>query len=113
MEESSIRRALTAEREATVSRIEAMTAEYEGIVDAADMNGDDEHDPEGSTVAFERAQVAALRSEARAYLGALDRAEARLAAGTYSTCEGCGAEIPRDRLAARPAVRTCIACAAT
>ncbi|HEY7947863.1 MAG TPA: TraR/DksA C4-type zinc finger protein [Acidimicrobiales bacterium] len=112
MDESAIRRALSDEREMTVRRIEAMTADFDGIVLAAtDMNGDDEHDPEGSTVAYERAQVAALLHEARAYLGEIDRAEERLAEGTYSACEGCGGSIPPERLLARPATLTCIACA--
>ncbi|HVC71854.1 MAG TPA: TraR/DksA C4-type zinc finger protein [Acidimicrobiales bacterium] len=112
MDESAIRRALDAERAVTLSRIEAMTADFDGIVSAvAGMNGDDEHDPEGSTVAFERAQVAALLDEARSYQGDIERAEARLAAGAYAVCEACGAGIAPDRLAARPAVRTCIGCA--
>ncbi len=112
MDESAIRRALSDERAGTVRRIEAMTADFEGIVSASiDTNGDDEHDPEGSTVAYERAQVASLLDEARAHLGELDRAGERLARGTYSVCDGCGGTIPPERLAARPAARTCIACA--
>ena len=56
-----------------------MTTEFDEIVaGSADSNADDEHDPEGSTLAFERAQVSALLLEARAYLSDLDRALARL-----------------------------------
>jgi DnaK suppressor protein len=113
MDESAVRDALEAERTATLARLEAMTAEYDGIVAASlDTNADDEHDPEGSTIAFERAQVAALVSQARADLGDLDRAVARLDQGSYAECERCGSQIAAERLAARPSTRTCIRCAA-
>ncbi|HEY6623093.1 MAG TPA: TraR/DksA C4-type zinc finger protein [Acidimicrobiales bacterium] len=106
------RSVLEAERESTLSRLSALAADHDGIVAASvDTNADDEHDPEGSTIAFERAQVAALVAQARTYLGDLDRALARLDQGTYADCERCGAPIGPERLAARPAARTCIGCA--
>jgi len=90
-----------------------MTAEFDEIVaGSVDSNADDEHDPEGSTIAFERAQTAALLTEARAHLDELDRAAARLDAGTYWTCVRCGEPIAAARLMARPAAQTCISCAA-
>src|ERR1700731_3809547 len=111
MDESAARQVLLAAREETLARIQSMTSEFEGIVAAsADTNADDEHDPEGATIAFERAQVAALIGEARAYLGKLDQALERLVAGSYWRCEVCGGEIAPDRLAARPGVQTCIGC---
>ncbi len=114
MQESVVRELLDAQRQATLARVSAMTLEFEGIVAAAaGSNMDDEHDPEGSTVAFERAQVATLLDEARAQLGDLDRALARLDAGTYSVCERCNAVIAPERLMARPATRTCVRCAAS
>jgi DnaK suppressor protein len=113
MEPSAIRELLRSERTTTLARISAMTAEFEEIVAAtAGSNTDDEHDPEGSTIAFERAQVSALVLEARAYLNDLDRALARLEAGGYGTCEHCGTLIAPERLAARPATQTCVSCAA-
>src|ERR1700691_2383769 len=113
MEESTVRQLLAAERTATLARIAAMATEFDEIIAAtAGSNTDDEHDPEGSTIAFERAQVSALLQEARTYLGLLDRALAGLDAGSYGTCERCGAPIPPERLSARPATRTCVSCAA-
>jgi RNA polymerase-binding transcription factor DksA len=112
MDESDVRGRLRAERRKTLARIEAMTTDHEGIVAAASgSNIDDEHDPEGATIAFERAQVGALITEARGYLDDLDRALSRLDAGVYPTCERCGAPIGSERLVARPAARTCIDCA--
>ncbi|MGD0310861.1 MAG: TraR/DksA C4-type zinc finger protein [Acidimicrobiales bacterium] len=89
-----------------------MKVELEGLAaDSGDANGDDEHDPEGSTLAYERAQVAALLAEAECNLGDLDTASARLKAGTYSVCEACGEKIALERLEALPAARRCIGCA--
>jgi RNA polymerase-binding transcription factor DksA len=90
-----------------------MTGEFDEIVaGSADSNADDEHDPEGSTIAFERAQKSALLEDARAYLDELDSAAARLDDGSYWTCTRCGGAIAAARLTARPATRTCISCAA-
>jgi RNA polymerase-binding transcription factor DksA len=41
----------------------------------------------------------------------VDLALARIADGSYGTCERCGEPIGAGRLAARPAARTCIRCA--
>ncbi|WP_306514392.1 TraR/DksA family transcriptional regulator, partial [Janibacter hoylei] len=74
-------------------------------------NADDEHDPEGATIAFERSQVDALARQAREHLREIDAALARLDAGDYGTCERCGRPISAGRLEARPTARTCIDCA--
>jgi len=109
---ATVREVLRAERQATLARIGALAGELDDIVTAsAGSNIDDEHDPEGSTIAFERAQIATLLREARAYLRELDRASARLEAGGYWACERCGGPIAEERLAARPAARTCVGCA--
>ena len=94
-----------------MAHIAALTAEFDDIVAATtDGNSDDEHDPEGSTLAFERARVSALLSQERAYLEELERAEDRVADGTYGLCAACGTALPPERLAARPAARTCVQC---
>ena len=97
----------------TTERLAALTGDYAGIVEASkDSNADDEHDPEGSTIAFERSQVGTLVEDARHQLAEVDAARARLADGTYGTCEKCGGPIGEGRLEARPTARTCIRCAA-
>jgi DnaK suppressor protein len=104
--------ALAADRADTHARIEALAREYADVVAAsADANADDEHDPEGATIAFERAQLGAVLDQSRRRLRDLDLALARVAAGTYSTCENCGGPISAERREARPAARTCIGCA--
>jgi RNA polymerase-binding transcription factor DksA len=96
----------------TVEQIAALARVVGEIVAATrDVATDDEHDPEGQTIAFERAQAAALLRQARDRLSDIEAARARLRAGTYGTCDQCGQPIAVDRLEARPAARTCITCA--
>jgi RNA polymerase-binding protein DksA len=103
---------LIAEREAALAQIESLTREFDGVVAASKAsNADDEHDPEGATIAFERQQVVALLDQAQRRLADVDAALARRAAGDYGICETCGRPIAPERLAARPAARTCIDCA--
>jgi len=100
------------ERRRTEARLTALTADYDGVIAASrDTNADDEHDPEGATIAFERSQVRALVAQARTHLAEVDAARARLDAGTYGACERCGKGIARERLQARPTARLCITCA--
>ena len=99
-------------RAETLAQIDALTREFDEVVAASrSSNADDEHDPEGATIAFERQQVAALLDQARRRLADVDEALARAAAGDYGRCAECGGPIAAERLAARPQARTCIACA--
>ena len=103
--------ALDAARERTLARLAALEREFGGIVDAArDAGADDEHDPEGATLAFERQHVAALADAAREDLAEIEAALARLADGSYGICQVCGERISAERLAARPAARACVGC---
>jgi len=40
----------------------------------------------------------------------IDAALSRIEAGTYGTCDRCGATIPEERLELRPFAATCVAC---
>jgi RNA polymerase-binding transcription factor DksA len=103
---------LLAEQAAALAQIEALTREFDGVVAASKAsNADDEHDPEGATIAFERQQVVALLDQARRRLDDVEAALVRRAEGGYGSCEVCGRPIAAERLAARPAARTCIDCA--
>jgi DnaK suppressor protein len=103
---------LLEERVAALAQIEALTREFDGVVAASRAsNADDEHDPEGATIAFERQQVVALLEQARRRLADVEAALARRDSGSYGTCENCARPIAPERLAARPAARTCIDCA--
>ena len=104
---------LDAERRETLARLATLTGDFDALVEASEgSNADDEHDPEGATIAYVRSQVDALARQAREHLREIDAALARLDAGDYGTCERCGRPISAGRLEARPTARTCIDCAA-
>ena len=103
---------LEEEQRRTAARLAALRGDYRGFVEASrDTNADDEHDPEGATIAFERSQTGALVRQAEEHLAEVEAALARLDEGTYGACAVCGRPIPPGRLEARPAARTCVACA--
>ena len=81
------------------------------IAASVGANADDEHDPEGATIAFERAQLSTMVEQAEARLAELAAAEQRLRDGSYQRCERCGGPIGEQRLLARPATRRCVRCA--
>lgn len=112
MDDRGARQILEAERAETLQRLDALADEFNGIVAASmDANADDEHDPEGATIAFERERTAALRAQAVAHLSDLDQARMRLTSGTYGTCNICGQAIDVERLRALPVTESCTACA--
>lgn len=107
-----VRELLAADRAETRRRLAGLTGDYEAMVAASrDTNADDEHDPEGATIAFERSQIGTLVRQAEDRLAEIDAALARVDAGTYGTCERCGDPIVPARLEARPVARLCIGCA--
>jgi DnaK suppressor protein len=104
---------LAADRAETLERLAGLDRELAGIIEAAQAsNIDDEHDPEGATIAYEREHGAALVGQAHRHLAEIDGALRRLDDGSYGICVNCGAAIAPARLAARPAAATCITCAA-
>ena len=109
---SGARDRLADERRRTEARLAALRADYRDFVDASkDSVADDEHDPEGATIAFERSQVGALVRQAEAHLEQVDAALARFEEGTYGVCAACGRPIPAERLEVRPTATTCVGCA--
>jgi DnaK suppressor protein len=106
------RERLIAERERLDQQVTALTEDFDAIVESSELvSTDDEHDPDGSTVAFERQMVAGLLREARAKRDELDAALTRIDDGTYGRCTTCGAEIPAECLEALPGTTLCIRCA--
>lgn len=103
---------LERERVATLQRLATLIDDFDTLVAASrDSNADDEHDPEGVTIAVERSQLDALVKRGRNDLAEIDAASARVDDGTYGTCEACRLPIPVGRLQARPTARTCVGCA--
>ncbi|WP_433065266.1 TraR/DksA family transcriptional regulator [Dactylosporangium sp. CS-033363] len=108
----SLRAELRRLRAEAAAEVLALESDLRAVFEASrESNADDEHDPEGSTIAYERAQLTAVLDATRRRLADLDDALARVDAGTYGVCTRCGRPIPAERLLARPSARTCVTCA--
>jgi DnaK suppressor protein len=106
------RAAIDDERRRTARHVESLQRSFTDIVEAADSTStDDEHDPEGATIAYERSQVTALLHKSTEKLAALDEALRHIDAGGAMRCEVCGTAIVLERLLTLPHVRTCVNCA--
>ncbi len=103
---------LVAERASYMEQAESLRHEAEQL--AEDMEpGDiqfDEESGEGDTLNVERERDLALSAQARAAVDEIDRALAKMDAGTYGVCERCGNPIPKARLKALPYAALCVAC---
>ncbi|SFA99090.1 transcriptional regulator, TraR/DksA family [Nocardioides alpinus] len=107
------RERLEEEHRLALARLATLTSDFDSVVAASlDTNADDEHDPEGTTIAFERSQIGALVQQVRRHVAEIEAATVRLDQGSYGVCEVCGEPIGAARLGALPAARTCIGCAA-
>jgi RNA polymerase-binding transcription factor DksA len=112
VDEDTVLAELAGVRDETRRRVEALRRQVAEITDASELTThDDEHDPEGATIGFERAQAQSLLAAARRDLLAVDHAEQRVRAGRHDTCERCGGRIAEQRTAALPTATTCIDCA--
>jgi DnaK suppressor protein len=103
---------LLTQRGETQARLDALARDFESIVSSSGSAADDEHDPEGSSTAFDRQHVAALLDQAADQLAGIASALRRVDEGRYGVCERCGQLIGVPRLTARPTAVRCIACAA-
>jgi RNA polymerase-binding transcription factor DksA len=109
--DAEVTQSLARERLRVSDHIAALQRDFNGVVEASESsNADDEHDPEGATIAFERAQVVAMLAASKARLGDIDGAIERLDRGTYGRCDVCGEDIAAERLTARPTATTCVRC---
>jgi RNA polymerase-binding transcription factor DksA len=110
---ATLRNHLATDREQTRLLIERLSEEMGAFLTARrDSPTDDEHDPEGPTLAFERSQSQAMLAQSRQHLTEIDAALLRMKRGTYGLCTNCGGEIALGRLQVRPQAPLCISCAA-
>jgi RNA polymerase-binding protein DksA len=70
----------------------------------------DEGFADSAQATTERSEFLALADQLRTHHKEVVEALGRLEAGTYGKCEGCGEEIPFDRLEAIPSARLCVDC---
>jgi DnaK suppressor protein len=104
---------LDSDRDRAKALIGDLRLELAAIAESTAAGPDDEHDAEGSTVAYERARVQALLARAEHAAAELEAAAHRVDAGEpVLSCARCQATIPIERLIAVPTTRTCVRCAA-
>jgi len=100
---------LTQERDRKLTLLPALRSDITSVNAARqDSNVDDEHDPEGATIAFELSQASALLAQSREGLAQIEAALVRIDAGSYGICQVCGGPIAEGRLEARPWTPYCI-----
>ncbi len=104
--------AVRSEQERAGAQVESLEQAVTAIVEASELTAtDDEHDPEGATIAYERAQAISLLQQARLDVDRLVEARALLESGDPIVCVTCGRELDTERLLALPTTTTCIYCA--
>ena len=109
---TALRNRLADDREQTRLLIERLNEEMSAFLNARrDSPTDDEHDPEGPTLAFERSQAQAMLAQSAQHLAEIDEALGRLETGGYGLCTSCGRAIALGRLQVRPQASHCITCA--
>jgi DnaK suppressor protein len=91
---------------AEIAQAEAGIADR--LRDAVGDAGDDQADLGAKT--FEREHELALTHNARELLRQNEQALARIAEGTYGTCDSCGEPIGKARLQAFPRATLCVSC---
>lgn len=98
MEEARARELLAAER----ARIERALADRDTPTAGEELADYDQHLGDAGSELYESERESGLAEQLREELAAVERAEARLAEGTYGLSVESGAPIPDERLEALP-----------
>jgi DnaK suppressor protein len=103
---------LLRERDSYTRQAEELKAEADSLAlehEPGDVQFDEEGG-EGGTSNVDRELDLVLSAQARSAIAEIDRALAKINAGTYGKCEQCGNPIPQARLKALPYAALCVAC---
>jgi DnaK suppressor protein len=106
------RQLLQEERTSYTRQAEELKAEADSLAlehEPGDVQFDEEGG-EGGTSNVDRELDLVLSAQARAAITEIDRALAKIDAGTYGVCEQCGQDIPQARLRALPYAALCVGC---
>jgi RNA polymerase-binding transcription factor DksA len=102
--------AVAAELEA---RAAAIRAELAGLTEAPEDFGVIQFGKragDATNVAAEQLSRVGAHEQLQEVLADIERAQAKLAEGSYGTCDGCGGPIPEARLEALPWATECVSC---
>lgn len=100
--------ALKKEREQLIHQLDEL-----GAAESGDLRSDIDFGgsfADAASVTAERTEVLGLVESLKGQLDEVDTALAHIEAGTYGTCNNCGADIDEDRLEFRPASILCVNC---
>jgi RNA polymerase-binding transcription factor DksA len=106
MTEDAVRAELAERAAAIRAELDGLTEAPEdfGVVQFGKRAGD------ATNVAAEQLSRVGAHEQLQELLADVERAQAKLEAGTYGRCEGCGRPIPPARLEALPWATECVAC---
>jgi DnaK suppressor protein len=105
------RELLQGERHKVLEAIEYLHAESPGsLKDETEESTADNHLADTATVTLDREIGYTLEENSEHVPKAIERALAKIEAGTFGTCETCGRPIAEERLAAIPYATQCIDC---
>jgi RNA polymerase-binding protein DksA len=105
-----LRKKLMTER-ARVEELLRVEAERRSVLsDTADQERYGNHPADEGGETFEKEKSLAIQGNLEVILEEVDQALHKLDNGTYGRCDECGAEIPLERLEARPQATLCIQC---
>lgn len=108
---STLRAELEGERDRLAGEIAEFEREdQETLSDVSGENNYRDHMADQGSATFSRELDMTLEEQARESLTQIERALARMDAGTYGTCARCGATIPAERLEAMPEADLCLSC---
>jgi DnaK suppressor protein len=109
-----VRTQIEGDRRRLQALVESLNASFADLAEVADLSPpDDEHDPEGHTIAFERSQLTGLRDAYLRSIEELNAAEQRLDDARSALCSRCQQRIPLERRLAVPTTTLCVDCAGT
>jgi DnaK suppressor protein len=101
-------KALKKEREQLIHQLDEL-----GAAESGDLRSDIDFGgsfADAASVTAERTEVLGLVESLKGQIDDVDTALAHIEAGTYGTCDNCGAQINEDRLEFRPASILCVDC---
>ena len=104
---------LLEERKRVADAIQYLHDEHPGSLEdeTAELNaGVDQHLADMATETVDREIDYTLEENSEHVLAAIDEALGRIENNTFGTCVNCGAQIPEERLEARPWAPLCIDC---
>jgi DnaK suppressor protein len=106
MDQDGVAAELEARAAAIRAELSGLTEKPEdfGVIQFGKRAGD------ATNVAAEQLSRVGAHEQLLEVLADIERAQAKLAEGSYGTCDGCGEPIPDARLEALPSATECVAC---